>query len=70
MSTYNNLNFYRPFLVLFVFIFLEGVLDADGSAAKITKVQGRVTIKRTGTESITTLKTGDGISAGDLLDCA
>ncbi|MFH1991801.1 MAG: FecR domain-containing protein, partial [Pseudomonadota bacterium] len=47
-----------------------GVLDADGSAAKITKVQGRVTIKRTGTESITTLKTGDGISAGDLLDCA
>lgn len=70
MSSWNKLKFYRPFLVLLIFIFFEGVLDADGSAAKITRVQGRVTIKRTGTESITTLKTGDGVSAGDLLDCA
>lgn len=57
-------------LILAVLLGLPGDLSADSSAGIITKVRGQVTARKTGDDKITTLRVGDGISVGHIVQSA
>lgn len=57
-------------LILAVVLGLPGDLSADNSAGIITKVRGQVTARKTGDDSIATLRVGDNISVGQIVQSA
>jgi hypothetical protein len=57
-------------LILAVMLGLPGDLSADSSAGIITKVRGQVTARKTGDDTIATLKVGDSISVGHIVQSA
>lgn len=57
-------------LILAVLIGLPGDLSAESSAGIITKVRGQVTARKTGDDNIATLRVGDNISVGLIMQSA
>ena len=69
-----NRRFYRSVFILSafmsLFVALESNLFADDYAGKITRVQGKVTVRMPGWENIATVKAGDSLAVGGVMETA